>query len=398
MADDNWNDVDISSILRSYDDKSTQDLKALFEAKLIELKVNQTQALEAMQIESRALKSLLTGGSSRIDILSLVKLSRFLEISQSDAINLYVNSLVNLNDGKITDLEKRNFILKNFNIAQLKKEGVIRSTTDLNSIENDLIKIFNYNSIFDYRREVLSPAYSSSKLHKEHQMCDYWIEYSRQIFLKIHNTNIYDRKALIDYFPIIRWHSMNVEKGIWEVIRVLYRMGITIMYLPKFKTLHIRGATFAVNKKPCIVLTDYKGFYPTLWFALLHELHHVLFEWDDILVNSYHLSDDTDLYTKTEVEEVADKFAKDYLFSDDKMKEVSPHINNPFYIKEFAKQNHVHESIPYAFLAFEKNNWGQVRKFMPDISRCLGVVKDITFKMSVSEVAEFNINNIYNKP
>ncbi|MGE0569388.1 MAG: hypothetical protein AB7O73_15720, partial [Bacteroidia bacterium] len=312
MTEDNLNDIDISALMRSYDDNIKQNLKQLFELKLSELNTNQTQALEAMQIESRALNSLLTGGSSRVDILSLVKLARFLEISQTEAVDLYLNSLAIQNEYKINDLEKRKFILKNFNISELKKEEIISDTNDFESIENKIVSIFNYSSIFDYRGEVLNLAYSSAKLHSKNQMCDYWIEFSRQIFRKINNINPYDRESLIKYFPTIRWHSMNVEKGIWEVIRQLYRMGITIIYLPKFKSLHIRGATFAVNKKPCIVLTDYKGFYPTLWFALLHELHHVLFDWDDILVNSYHISDEVDLYTKTEVEDVADKFAKDY--------------------------------------------------------------------------------------
>lgn len=400
MSEDNLDDIDISALLRSYDDNVKKSLKEFYMLKLTELNVNQTQALEAMQIESRALNALLTGGSSRVDLFSLIKLARFLEITQTEAINLYLNSLIMLNEEKISDLEKRKFILKNFNITELKKEGVINSTTDFDSMENDLVKIFNYNSIFDFRKDVLFAAYSSSKLHRANQMCEFWIEYSREIFRKIHNTNVYDRKALIEYFPTIRWHSMNVEKGLWEVIRALYRMGVTVMYLPKFKTLHIRGATYAVNKKPCIVLTDYKGFYPTIWFALLHELHHVLFDWDDILVNSYHISykpGKAALYTKTEIEDVADKFAKDYLFSEGKMKEILPHINNPFYVKAYAEQNHVHESIPYAFYAFEKKNWGYVRKFMPDINMCLGIVKNISFKMSVSAVAEFNFTKIYNK-
>ena len=398
MPEDNLDNIDISSLLRSYNDNTKRNLKELFDIKLSELNVNQSQVLEAMQIESRALNSLLTGKSSRIDVVSLLKLAHFLEISQSEAVNLYINSIIKPNEVKINDLEKRNFILKNFNISELKKEGVINTTNDFFYIEHELIKIFNYNSIFDYRSEVINPAYSSSKLYSRNQMSDYWIEYSRLIFKKIRNANPYDRKGLIDYFPTIRWHSMNVEQGLWEVIRALYRMGITILYLPKFKTLHIKGATFAVNNKPCIVLTDYKGFYPTLWFSLLHELHHVLFDWEEILSNSFHISDNKDLYDQTEIEDIANKFARDYLFSDDKMNIIRPHINNKHYISEFSRLNQVHESIPYIFLAYDNNSyWGWIHKFMPKIDECLGIVKDISFKLPVSEVAEFNIANIYNK-
>ncbi|HTA26662.1 MAG TPA: ImmA/IrrE family metallo-endopeptidase [Bacteroidia bacterium] len=396
MSDDLEN-IDISALMRSYNDNANRSLKELFELKLDEFKVNQSQALEAMKMESRTLNALLTGSSSKVDILSLVKLSNFLEIPQSESVNLYLDSLKKPNDDKSLDIEKRKFILKNFDLGELKKEGILENTSDFEYIENRLINLFNYDSIFDYRKDILNPAYSSAKLFNENRISEYWVDFSRQIFRKINNTNQYDRKALIDYFPTIRWHSMNEEKGLWEVLKSLYKMGITVIYLPKFKKLHVRGSTFAVNKRPCIVLTDYKGFYPTLWFALLHELHHVLFDWDDILINSVHISDSEgmDIYTQTEIEDVANKFARDYLFSEDKMRELSPHINNLFYVKEYTKRHHVHYSIPYVFLAFENHNWGWVKKFMPDINRCLERVKNITLKMSASEIAKYHVNYIY---
>ncbi|MEZ0541357.1 ImmA/IrrE family metallo-endopeptidase [Fibrella sp. Tmos10] len=362
---------------------------------LKKMQINQTQALEAIQIESRALHALLAGTSSRVDILSLIKLAHFLEISQTEAINLYLDSLKKPSDEQISLLERRKYILKNFNLSDLKSEGIIESSSDLDHVEKVLVKYFDYNSIFDYRREVLNPAYSSAKIASNNQMLNYWTEFARQVFKKIYNTNPYDRKALIEYFPTIRWHSMNVEKGLWEIVRVLFRMGITIIYLPKFSKLHIRGATFSVNRKPCIVLTDYKGNYATLWFALLHELHHVLFDWDDILMNSYHISDKTDLYTKVEVEDVANQFAKDYLFSDEKLQDVLPHINNRSYIEKYARLNHVHSSIIYTMIAYKRSNWVWLKDFLPDIGRCLKAVDGVSHKMPASKVAELYINTIY---
>jgi Zn-dependent peptidase ImmA (M78 family)/transcriptional regulator with XRE-family HTH domain len=398
MLKDEFSDIVISKLLGSYDDNPKRSLKELFELKVKELGINQTQALEVMQIESRALNSILNGSSSRIDMMSIIKLSKFLEIPEVDAVNLFLDILYRPDSEDIGTLEKRNYILKNFNITELKHEKIIDTVADFDHIETRILEVFNYNSIFDYRRDAVIPAYSSSKLHKTNKMCDFWIEYARQVFKKIHNTNPYNRTALIEYFPKIRWHTMSVEKGLWDVIRELYKMGITVIYLPKFKKLHIRGATFNVNNRPCIVLTDYKGFYPTLWFSLLHELHHVLFDWEEILVSSFHLSgssDSTDLYTKIEIEEVADKFARDYLFSDVKMEELKPHLNNREYVKEFAKRNHVHESIPYIFSAYDNGNWSAIPRLMPNIENCLFRVKEISFRMSASEVADYNNYKIY---
>lgn len=398
MSENDLSDFELNNLLKSYDDKPKRSLRELFELKLRELGINQTQALEVMQIESRALNSILNGTSSRIDIMSLIKISKFIEIPKTEAVSLFLDLLHLPNSNEYEILEKRRFILENFNIPELKKAGIIETVADFDHIESRLLNVFNFKSIFDYRREVILPAFSSSKLHKINKMCDYWVEYARQVFIKIHNNNPYDRQALIEYFPKIRWHTMDVKKGIWDVMRELYKIGVTVIYLPKFKTLHVRGATFSVNKKPCIVLTDYKGFYPTLWFSLIHELHHVLFDWEEILVNSFHLSEDpesTNLYTKVEIEDVADKFARDYLFSNDKMEVLTPHINNRTYVKEFARRNHVDESIPYVFYAFEHNNWGWIRQFMPAKLEFLEKVKDISFNMSVTEVADFNNNSIY---
>lgn len=397
MSDD-FDNIDISSLLRSYDDRVNKSLKELFDYKIRELNVTQTQALEIMQMTSRSLLAILEGTSSRLDVMSIIKLSKFLEVPMNDIMVLFLESIKNNNLKKVNDIDRRKFILQHFDINELKKEGILEDVSDFDAIERKLVEIFDYSTILDYRKDVLNRAYSSAKLHKPNPMVEYWIEFSRKVFIRINNPNAYDRTALINFFPTIRWHSMNVEKGLWEVVKALYYMGITVIYLPKFKKLHIRGATFSVNKKPCIILTDYRGYYPTLWFALLHELHHVLFDWDDILVNSYHISDKADLYTEVEIEEVANNFAREYLFPEQKMKELMPHINNPKYIQEYAKLNHVHPSIPYIFIAYDKNrngSWGWVDQFMPDINESLNVVKNISLDMSVRDISAHYINNIY---
>jgi Zn-dependent peptidase ImmA (M78 family) len=192
---------------------------------------------------------------------------------------------------------------------------------------------------------------------------------------------------------------MNVEKGLAEVVRALNKMGITVTYLPRFKSMHVRGATFAVNQKPCIVLTDYRGNYPTLWFTLLHELHHVLFDWDEILVNSFHLSGDTNLYTESEVETEANQFARDYLFSDEKMKQLIPHINDRYFVEEFAKGNHVHWSIPYIFYAFDMNSdeiWRRTKAIVPKADACLKHWPNAPFTQGVKINAKYNTDKILN--
>lgn len=401
-ADDKEADKLIKSLLGSYGNPTNLGLKEKFELKLSELNINQTQALDIMGIETRALNGLLDGSGKRIDITALLKLSRFLETSQGDVINLFLDSLIPASASELEAIDKRKFIINNFDLPQLKKEGIIDSTTDFNLIEDKLLSYFGYDSIFDYRKDVLAPAYSSGKLHKDTLMSNYWVESAYQIFRKINNHYKYDRKALIDFFPTIRWYSLNVEKGLLQVIRALYKMGITVIYQSKFKSLHLKGATFVVNGKPCIVLTNYRGYYPTLWFSLIHELHHVLFDLEQIEINSFHISDNSDLFTTEHIENEANKFARKYLFSEEKMEDVLPHIENRYFINEYAKQNHIHPSIIYAFYAFDngddKKIWTKIinNKLMPDINLCLNQLESNPWQKSINDIVKYNKEQIFN--
>src|SRR5258705_117269 len=94
---------------------------------------------------------------------------------------------------------------------------------------------------------------------------DFWLTTAKSLAAKIDNPYHYDRQNLVAFFPQIRWYSTNEEFGLANVIKELFKIGITVIFQPRLSTLHLRGATFSVNNKPVIVLTDYKGFYATLW-------------------------------------------------------------------------------------------------------------------------------------
>ena len=171
---------------------------------------------------------------------------------------------------------------------------------------------------------------------------------------KTPNPNEYEREALIDYFPQIRWHSMDVENGLLLVAQALFKLGITLIIVPKFTSdIHVRAATLPYRDKPCIVLTKYTEFYGTLWFSLIHELFHVLYDWEEIQKDQYHITGESNSININEQE--ADKFARQYLFSDEKMAAIVPHINEFRFVKYFAEQNHIHPAIIYNFYCYDKN-------------------------------------------
>jgi Zn-dependent peptidase ImmA (M78 family) len=188
-------------------------------------------------------------------------------------------------------------------------------------------------------------------------MKDFWIKSSYKYFELIDNPNEYSRDELLDLFPKIKPYTQNVKDGLLIVFRALYNIGVTVVFQPLLPKTQIRGATFIVNGKPCIVVTDFNKNYATIWFALIHELHHVLFDLDLIEKVRYHLTGEPDLFLIQE--DKANQFASDYLISEEKMRYIEPMIHNELLVSKFAKECQIHPSIIYAQYQFRKSETGQ---------------------------------------
>jgi len=371
---------DIDSLLRgaisANDDlKSTPfPLNQLFEQRLHTLDITKNQAVKILDVEVKTLDPILNGEARKIDFLTILKLSDFLEIPHNEIIKNYFQVVSDAHNDNLSKSKVRSFIVNNFNLPSLKKIGFIESINDFEHIEQKLLSFFGYNDIFEYAKYKVSPAFSSSKRNSNRDNLTFWVASAYESFKMTPNNNAYNRQALVDYFPTIRWHSMNVENGLWLVAQALFKFGVTLVYIPKFTTdLHVRGATFSYDDKPCIALTKYTEYYPTIWFALIHELYHVLFDFDKIREDKYHISGEME--TMNINEEEANKFAREYLFSDEKMAAVRPHLNNPGFVKVFAEQNHVHPSFIYVFNAFDstggQNKYAKLKPHLPNFSGLL---------------------------
>ena len=375
--EDNFN---VDELLRGLFNEDASDsnvtLRSLFDKRVDELNITPTTATDIADIQYRTLNGILDGTQRKIDFTNIIKLSDFLQIPVEKCAKLYLASLEkNFPQEKPISRDKIDFIRSHFDLADLKKSGFIKSITNFSEIERKITDFFGLNSIFEYRMPLQEAAFSAGYITPKNTFSrSMWINAAKDVFKAINNPYEYDREALITYFPEIRWHSMSVDMGLNNVIRSLYKIGITVIYLPPFSSLHLRGATFSENGKPCIALTDYKGFYATIWFALIHELHHVLFDWPEIKSGNYHVSDpNSDLMPVKEKEAEADHFAREYIFSKEKSKTIRPNLSNQDYVNRFAKLNHVHPSIIYTFDAYDRGStnrsaWARAKVMNPDES------------------------------
>ena len=362
-------------------------LKELFESKLAQLKISPTAALEILEMSYRTLKGILDGTQKTFDNTALIKIANLLQEPREKVTKLYFDQLEEKHPiTSSTTPEKIKFIKENFPLAILKKDKFIDNITDFNHIEKRICARLGLKSIFEYKRPDMDVAFSSGNMFKPQNELtrSFWIAAAKAYFEEIENPYEFNQKGLIDYFPKLRWQSIDVEHGFLNVIRHLYKLGITVIYQPPLHTLQLRGATFSVNGKPCIVITNYVGFYSTLWFALIHEILHIIFDWEEIKANSYHLSDDNNQDSSVKEKEMeTNKYARQYLFSPDKAQKIKPFLNNVSYVKEFAMNNHVHESLIYAFNAFDTGSkdrmaWARARRYDGDIKECIKPVDEFS--------------------
>lgn len=380
-----------------------QNLRDLFNKRLYELDMSVTSACTNLGIQSRAMQGILDGTQKIIDSTNILTLSNFLQVSDEEVWKLYITALRKNFQSSAIPLEKIEFIKENFNLAVLKKAGLINSVTDFAHIDRKLTQRLGLKSILEYRKPSTDVAFSSGLFNPDNDIVrENWIEFAKACFREIDNPYTYQRDELIKMFAKMRWYSLDVERGISEVIRLLYKVGVTVVVQSPLQNLKLRGAIFNVNGKPCVVLTNYAGFYATLWFALIHELYHVLFDWDEIKASRYHLTDDSnEELSVREREQEADNFAREYLLPKEKSLLVRSYINNAAYVREFAADNQIHPSLVYVFNAFDTGSgdrtvWARAKKFSPPVTNA---TKDIEIswqdERTVEEIMSSLKPNLY---
>ncbi len=333
-------------------DKPT--LRQLYERKLVELGISdRIAAREVMGIEHKALHQILDGTAKFPDALKMLKLASFLEINADEVMILFVQNASKEEVAKLDDVRRATYIVKEFDLALLKKERVIDNITDFVAIEKRLRTFLGLDSIEDYTRELAYAVYSRTKRASSNKMLDFWTKSAYQYFVEVANPNEYDRDALKELVTKIRPYTRDVENGLLTVARALYSVGVTVIYQPYLPNTQVRGATFRVDGKPCIALSDYRKSYATVWFALMHELNHVLFDLDNIA--SYHITGEPDLMLINE--DQANDFAREYLFSNERMDFVRPFIHEHAIVVRCAEEAQVHPSIIYGFYEYQTGNY-----------------------------------------
>ncbi|HUH73026.1 MAG TPA: ImmA/IrrE family metallo-endopeptidase [Chitinophagales bacterium] len=388
----NFDYMNIESLLNSIFSDTNYNIKNVFEQKLNEYNLSRTKALKLLNIDKDVFDEILNGTAKQPNLIHIVKIAEFLGIEVNSFINIVLKNQSAENISAIDSARKATFLVKNFDVKALTKLGFFDADYTTEELVNKVLDYFGYTSINDFEEQLEEPLYSRVKKNHSDKMKDFWIKSAYQTFKVINNPNDYNRERLKDLIVKIKPYSQDVGNGLLTVCRALYNIGVTVIFQNYLTTTQVRGATFIINDKPCIVITDFNKVYPTLWFTLLHELNHVLFDYDTIEKSSYHLSDDNDLFL---IEDQANSFARNFFLSEEKFKYIKKYINNPYLVSKFANEIEVHPSIVYSFFTwyqkelYNKNYHAAFREYYPDYSNAISKLNPITWnEASIKEASE----------
>ncbi len=364
----NINDLLESSLMKEI------DLYKMFEEKAKEYNMTVNQARELLDIEKKSLNPILKGKAKQPNLITVLKIADFLEIDMSKMISSLLSKQTPENISKLEIANKSSFLGKRFDLDKLYKEKFISTKTDTNIIINRIISFFGFAGISEFEKfekELEIVLYSQSKRKFTDKMRYFSIASAYRLFQIINNPNEYDRDEFKKVVPKIKPYCMDIENGLYTVCRALFDLGVTVIFQKHLMTAQYYGATFIVNNKPCIVLTDLGKVYPKIWNALLHEIYHVLFDYEAIEKYTYHLTGLSELTLEINENE-ADEFAGDFFFPKEMYGYIKPHIHSKLLVENFAKKHNIDPSFIYRGFQFYAdkeglNYWKAFHQYFPDI-------------------------------
>lgn len=391
--------IDVDKLLQDiFNDEVSFDLKARFDEKIEEYGITKTKALKLLSIDKDVFEDIINGTAKQPNLIHVVKIAEFLDVDVDDFIQMVLRNQNVENIASIDRARKVKFLMKNFDVKALTKERFFESVDDVDLLVERVLHYFGYDSIRAFEDDLVTPLYSRIKRKFSDKMKDFWVRSAYQTFKLIDNPNEYDRERLKDVIVNMKPYSQDVKNGLYTVCRALYNIGVTVIFQEYLTTTQVKGATFIINGKPCIVLTDNPRKYPTIWFTLLHELHHVLFDYDAISTNRYHLSDEEDLFL---IEEKANTFAREYFMPKADFDYIKAYIKNAYVVERFAKEKEIHPSLVYSFYAwyqkdlYGKNYYGAFKEFYPDYKIAVARLNPIAWNEDSVRVASKKIKAVF---
>lgn len=289
-------------------------------------------------------------GEADLKFMQAIRLMKILGFSEGEFVETYCRGK-DVKEHSFESLEKLSYITRTFDVAALKNLGIITSRAKVDQYEKCICDFFGFKSIYEYDDTSLMPTlFSKSRRkileEKESKMTSFWLRCAIASFNRIGNPNEFNRELLLQLLRRSAEFTEDEKDGYYRFVLVLYQIGITVLTQSYYVGTNAHGCTMILNGKPCVVVTDMGKKYHKLWISLLHELYHVVNDFDMISTLNYHFStpERPDLMLN---EQKADQFACDILVNPAIQKKMGRIVPFPMKVNVLAKELHISPSIVY---------------------------------------------------
>lgn len=290
-------------------------------------------------------------GKAELKFMQAVRLMKVLGLTDEQMVAAYCQDVSDAEGPSLSQLEQIAYVRENFSIPVLKQIGIIKQRSKMDEYAAQICAFFGFSSIYEYDDTSLLPTlFSKSRRRvleeKEEKMTKFWLKCAISSFVKIGNPHEFDRNLLIQLVRRVAEFTADEINGYYRFVLVLYQIGITVLTQPYISGTKAHGGTIIIDNKPCIIITDMGKRFHKLWISILHELYHVINDYDMLESIDYHFStpDTPDLLMN---EQKADQFALDILINPTIQQNLSKVINFPYKVKELSQKLGVSPSIVY---------------------------------------------------
>lgn len=242
---------------------------------------------------------------------------------------------------------------------------------DLYKQANEMLKILGLTSFEEFDNVYSNLNVDFMEDGGEKEAIAIWLNLAMEE-VELQNPDLsgkqFDKNALINSLEKFKLLALNTDykKSIISARKLLNQYGVYLVLLDAIENSKVRGALTTYNNNPAIFLTARFKTHDHVWFALMHEIGHLIYHY---LPNNPIISFEDELYllSKTDIntkEEEANEFARDFFINKSDYKKF---IENQKFDKQsisnFAKSQNVLPGIVVArlqhdgYIGFDQLNY-----------------------------------------
>lgn len=323
------------------------------------LGMTQSEFAKRMGMSEKAISQIINGEAT-LSYETALKLESVLGIPASMWNNLeaqYREVLVRIQEEK--SLEEEWNICYKLPVKEMVNRGWINSFKEKSEIIREVKKFFSVASLkfLSKVEEKLFDLYENEAVlfrkNETKEVCEFsmvsWIRKGEIEANKI-NTEILSKEGLKKAIPEMKKLSIiNSHESIEKLKEICRENGIVLVVLPHLPKTHVNGVSKWIGKDKALIILSNKGKkIDAFWFNFFHELGHVLnHSKKELFVNA---SETLGL----EIEEEANKFAKDILVPKKEYKYLCSLTPTKENLTKFGEKLDIHPSIILGVLQYDK--------------------------------------------